>query len=104
MDSTEVEIGFPLLNHEDTIAKLDFKELVVLEKSRSSWNYKNVEISVDEVTGLGYFIELEAKNFNSIEEAKEHLYNILNELNIRIGEQHFKGYPHPLLEKKGLLN
>jgi predicted adenylyl cyclase CyaB len=87
------------------LSMLDFKEIIIVEKSRSTWNYKNVKISVDEVTELGYFIELEADgNFDDIEKAKEHLYNLLNELNIRIGEQNFKGYPYLLLERKGLIN
>ena len=83
--------------------RLDFKKLISVEKSRSTWNYKDVEIVIDEVTGLGTFIELETKgDFNSLEDAKNHLYEIVKELNLSLGQQDFKGYPHLLLEQQGL--
>ena len=101
----EFETNFEDLNAlKNILAELNFREIIMLEKSRSSWNYNDVEISVDEITGLGHFIELEARNFNNLEEAKQHLYKILEELNIKVGEQNFKEYPHLLLEKKGLLS
>ncbi len=89
------------------LKNLDFKELIVVEKSRTSWEYKDVEISIDEVTGLGTYIEIEAQGdyggFTNIEEAKKHLYTILKEIRVQVGEQDFEGYPHQLLKKKGLL-
>lgn len=55
---------------------LDFKAVIVVEKTRSSWEIKNIEVPVDEVTNLGTFIELEAKGeFESIKKAKEHLFS-----------------------------
>jgi len=84
--------------------QLDIKEIVVVEKKRRTWNYMNIEIALDEVTDLGIFIELEAKgDFNSIEDAKKHLYNTLEELGARIGKQDYRGYPYLLLEKKDLI-
>ncbi len=102
----EFETNFEDLNAlKNILEKLNFTEIIALEKSRSTWNFKKAEISVDEVTGLGYFIELEAKgDFNSTEEAKKYLHEILEELHISVGEQNFKGYPYLLLEKKGLLS
>ena len=83
---------------------LNFEELIVVEKNRSVWNYKDTEIAIDEVKELGSFIELEAKgNFANIESAKEHLYAILKEIGAKVGEQDFEGYPYLLLKKKGLL-
>lgn len=83
---------------------LDIKEIIVVEKTRNTWVFKDVEIAIDKVTELGNFIELEAKgNFADIEDAKKHLYKILDELNAKVGEQDFKGYPYNILEKKGLL-
>ncbi|MFA6511788.1 MAG: class IV adenylate cyclase [Patescibacteria group bacterium] len=83
---------------------LAFKELIVVEKSRSTWLYKKTEIAIDHVTGLYDTIELEAKGqFSSIEDAKKHLYAVLAELGARVGEQDYKGYPYLLLEKKRLL-
>lgn len=83
---------------------LNFKELIIVEKTRNTWNYKDTEIAIDDVKELGNFIEIEAKgNFASIEEAKKHLHSILKEIEAKTGEQDFEGYPYLLLKKKGLL-
>jgi len=83
---------------------LNFKEIIVVEKIRSVWLYKDTEIAIDEVKDLGSFIEIEAKgNFASIEEAKKHIYEILKELGAEVGEQDFEGYPYKILKKKGLI-
>ena len=101
----EFETNFENLNAlKSILEKLNYKEMVTVEKTRNSYEFKKVKIAVDEVTGLGYFIELEANgDFSDVEEAKKHLYGILEELNINVGEQNFKGYPHLMLEKKGLI-
>lgn len=86
------------------LESLDFKELIIVKKNRATWNYKDTEITIDEVQELGEFIEIEAKgDFISIEEAKKHLYDIIKELGAEIGEQDFEGYPYLLLKQKGLL-
>jgi adenylate cyclase, class 2 len=83
---------------------LDLKEIVVVEKTRYSWSYKDTTIALDSVKGLGDYIEIEAKgNFKSIDEAKEHLYLVLGEIGAKTGEQDFEGYPLLLLRQKGLL-
>ena len=84
------------------LERLDFKEIIVVEKQRNNWNHKDVIVSVDRVTGLGDFIEVEFDGVSeSIEEVKEHLLGVLRELEAEIGEQNHKGYPHLVLEKKG---
>ncbi len=84
------------------LRRLDFREIVVVEKRRSTWMYKDVEIAIDEVTDLGSYIELEAKGqFASVEDAKKRLYDMLKAIGARVGEQDYRGYPHLLLEKKG---
>lgn len=82
---------------------LDFKEIVDVEKVRSVWTYKGVEIAIDEVKDLGLFIELEVENDLDFEDAKKLLYDILKELNAETGEQDFIGYAYRLLKKKGLV-
>jgi len=82
---------------------LDFKEIVVVEKLRSVWTYKGVEIAIDDVKDLGSFIELEVENDLDFEEAKKLLYDILKELKAETGEQDFKGYPYLLLKKMKLV-
>lgn len=86
------------------LSALGFKELVVVEKSRSAWIFRGTKIAIDEVKDLGDFIELEAYgDFAGIEGAKRHLYEVLGQLDARVGEQDFEGYPYGLLRKKGLV-
>lgn len=81
---------------------LNFKEIIIVEKLRSVWEYKGVKISIDNVKGLGMFIELEAKiDFEDPKEGKKFLYNILTELNADVGKEKLRGYPFYILEKKG---
>ena len=86
------------------LESLNFKKLITVDKTRNVWNYKDTEIAIDEVRGLGVFIELEAKgNFTGIEEAKKHLYSVLKEIGAEVGEQDFEGYPYLLLKRNGFL-
>lgn len=86
----------------EILKRLDIRPIVTVEKTRSTWMYKDVEIAVDDVKELGSYIELEAKGaFGSIDAARDRLYAVLKELNAKIGEQDFRGYPHLLLEKQG---
>ncbi len=81
---------------------LDFKKLVELKKERSSWMYKDVEISIDKVEELGEFIELEITTpFDDSNVAKEYLYKITKEIGAEVGEEDYRGYPFMLLEKRG---
>ncbi|HLC98933.1 MAG TPA: class IV adenylate cyclase [Candidatus Nanoarchaeia archaeon] len=80
---------------------LDFKELIVVDKKRSIWNFKDAEIAIDDVKGLGSFIELEAKkDYDDSKEGKKHLYKVLNLLNAKVGEEDLRGYPFLILERK----
>jgi adenylate cyclase class 2 len=82
--------------------RLNFKEIITVEKTRSVWMYKNVEIAIDDVKDMGFFIELEAKNdFKDVDEAKKVLYDALKKLGAETGKQDFRGYPYRMLEKKG---
>ena len=83
--------------------RLNFEEIIVVDKKRWSWKLGNAEISIDRVKGLGDYIELEAcGEFKSIDDAKKYLYEKLSELNASIGEQDYKGYPYRLLKKSGI--
>lgn len=102
-DEFETKIGNPEILHKIFMA-LEIKELTVVHKTRKAWEYKDTEIAIDEVKGLGDYIEIEAKGkFNSINEAKKHLYAVLEELGAKTGEQDFEGYPFLILKKNGLL-
>lgn len=58
----EFESGVDNLNQIKRIFKaLNMKKLVTVEKVRKIWIYKNYEIAVDEIKGLGDFVEIEFK-------------------------------------------
>lgn len=81
---------------------LDFKEIIVVNKTRNSWIYENVEICVDYVDTLGAFIELEAVNKVREEEiayVHEQFNKILTYIKAEVGERDHRGYPYLLLEK-----
>jgi adenylate cyclase class 2 len=85
-------------------AALGFEELMTVEKKRSTYIVDSVEVAVDEVKGLGNFIELEAKKpFENTGEAKKHLFKVLEKIGAKVGEQDFEGYPYLILKKKGLI-
>ncbi len=80
---------------------LDFRPVVVVEKKRSTWDYRDVEVAIDNVKGLGSFIELEAKKQFSIpKDGKKFLHGILKELHAKVGKEEFGGYPKMLLDRK----
>jgi len=84
---------------------LDINEIIIVDKRRRNYSYKSTIISLDEVNELGGFIEIEFDGeAESENEVKEHLYNILKEIEADVDEQVFKGYPHLLLEKQGYFN
>lgn len=86
----------------EILSSLGFIEIATVEKYRTSWIIDKAEISIDEVTDLGSYIEIEAKgDFSSIEEAKNYIYNYLEKTEANLGEQDFRGYPFRILEKKG---
>lgn len=51
---------------------LDFKKVVTVDKQREYWMCGNIEVALDNVKGLGYFVEAEAKgDFKTNAEAKK---------------------------------
>ncbi len=81
---------------------LDFKEVIAVEKSRTTWIFEQVEVVIDKVTDLGFYMELEAiKDFENPQDGKAYLYQILEKLNAKVGKVDLRGYPFRVLEKKG---
>lgn len=89
---------------ENILKSLDFKEAIVVEKSRTTWIFEEAEIVVDEVVNLGAYIELEAiKHFNNPLDGRPYLFAVLNRLQAKVGEEDLRGYPFRILEKKGYI-
>ncbi len=86
------------------LVSLDFKEIVIVEKRRNTWEHKGVNIAIDEVKDLGFFIEVETKgSLSNITKAKQGLYSVLADVGAETGEQDFEGYPYLILKKKKLV-
>lgn len=45
---------------------IDARPIITVDKLRKSWNYKDYEISIDTVKGLGEFVEVEYKGGESV--------------------------------------
>jgi len=100
-DELETKIGDSSVM-ENMLKSLDFKEVIVVEKSRTTWLFEDVEIVVDEVSNLGSYIELEAtKHFENPLDGRPYLFDFLKRLNAQVGEEDLRGYPFRILEKKG---
>ncbi len=90
---------------ESILKALNFRELVTVDKERTTFVTEDFEIALDNVKGQGYFIEIEAlKIFNSVEETRVKLFEFAQSLGLDTSKPDNRGYPYLLLEKKGLLN
>jgi len=81
---------------------LDFKKVIEVNKKREYWDCNQVEISLDEVEKLGFFVEVEASGvFETIKEARNTCIEFLEKLNIKDLKERIieEGYPILLLEK-----
>lgn len=87
---------------EKMFKSLDFEEKVTVEKTRTTWLFEDVEIVIDNVTNLGFHIELEAtKDFETPQDGRKYLLEILKKINADVGERDLRGYPFLILEKQG---
>ncbi len=85
-----------------TLEFLDFKKVITIEKQREYWMCGDIEVALDDVKDLGYFIEAEAKgDFKDEKEAKKECINFLEKLGVKdVGKNYNrKGYPELFLEK-----
>ncbi|MCK4636104.1 MAG: class IV adenylate cyclase [Candidatus Moranbacteria bacterium] len=81
---------------------LEYKEIIVVDKFRSIWQFGDVEIAIDEVKDYGVFIELELTSYSdNPKEAKKYLHSILEKLNANVGEEDQDGYVFGILKKQG---
>ncbi len=84
-----------------TLEFLDFKKIVTVDKEREYWMCGDIEVALDNVVGLGHFMEAEAKgNFKDEIEAKKACINFLESLGIKDVEntQVRQGYPSIFLD------
>ena len=78
---------------------LDFKSLVIVDKVRKTWVWKDYEIDVDSVKGLGDFVEIEYIGKEEVEPKKttEEMVDFLKNLGCGKIKRDYVGYPFKLL-------
>ncbi|MGH3925931.1 MAG: class IV adenylate cyclase [Pseudonocardiaceae bacterium] len=80
---------------------LDFMPLVTVDKIREEWELPEVEVVFDHVDGAGTFVEFEFKgDSDSVEDATTRLDDFISSLEVELGEQINRGYPHILLGRE----
>lgn len=85
------------------LESLDFHPIVKVDKTRTSYLYKNYEISVDRVKGLGDFVEIEYKGKSSGKNAKAitgKMEEFLKSFKLGTIYRNYVGYPFQLLFPK----
>ncbi|MGH3979946.1 MAG: class IV adenylate cyclase [Pseudonocardiaceae bacterium] len=80
---------------------LDFTPLVTVDKIREDWKLPEVEVVFDHVEGAGHFVEFEFKgDAENVEDATARLEEFIASLDVELGEQINRGYPHILLGRQ----
>ena len=90
---------------ERVLKVLDFRPLVTVEKTRETFRFEDrLEICLDDVKDLGFFIEIESmKNLGTVEETRKQLFGFAARLGLENTRMDKRGYPYELMRKKGLL-
>ncbi|MFA6189902.1 MAG: class IV adenylate cyclase [Candidatus Staskawiczbacteria bacterium] len=95
------------VSHSENLKKilefLDFKKSVTVDKKREYWMCGDIEVALDEVKDLGFFIEAEAKgDFKDALEARIACAKFLEDLGIKDVEKNQinLGYPNLILNSK----
>ena len=81
------------------LERLGFTRVAEVEKWREYYSYKGALVSLDDVSGLGYFIEIEAGTIAGLEHPEDLVQNIAEELGIK-GEPILSSYLELLLSKR----
>ena len=79
---------------------LNFKPLVKVDKIRKTWVYKDYEIAVDSVKGLGDFVEIEyigREEKVNPKKITEEMINFLKSIGCGQIKRNYVGYPFQLL-------
>ncbi len=88
---------------EKIIKALNVKELVVVDKLRKIWKYKDYEISMDSVKKLGDFVEIEykgKKNTKKPSTITKEMIDFIKEFNPGRISRNYVGYPFQILFPK----
>ena len=104
----EIEIGIEsAIEMVKIFDELGFYELCQVKKLRKTYHLNDLVITLDDVIGLGEFIEVEGKASNDQEfkEKKDEIFKLLKKLRLSTDAISQRSYLEMLLdEKKGLSN
>jgi len=78
---------------------LNYKKIVTVDKIRKAWQFRDWEVSVDQIRGLGDFVEIEYKGSENVnpKEETDKMVNFLKSLDCGKIERNYLGYPFQLL-------
>lgn len=89
------------LKAEQLFNVLNFKEVVRVEKSRSGWMYKDIEVVIDQVRNLGLFAEFELKKeVGSPSQGLEELRSLIKEIGLENCPEQKSGYSTMMLNQQ----
>ncbi|MCD6550522.1 class IV adenylate cyclase [bacterium] len=98
-DEYETQVG-SLAKLKKILKVLDFKPLVVVDKKRQTWMWKDYKISIDSVKDIGEFVEIEYIGKNKKRKPQEiikEMINFLKKINCGKIKMNRVGYPFQLL-------
>ncbi len=84
------------------ISNLGLKPLVEIDNIKHTFYTEEYEIVLEEVKGLGLFLEVErlkVQEEENIEEVKKEIFNFINSLDIKVGPESNVGKPEMMLRK-----
>ncbi|MDE2019456.1 MAG: class IV adenylate cyclase [Patescibacteria group bacterium] len=94
----EIEVGDKEILR-DILDLLGFEQVVEIQKTRRKAKHNDFEICVDEVIGLGSFIEVEKFSDEPGEKIKAELWEFLKSLGIKESHRVMHGYDTLIYEK-----
>lgn len=78
------------------LSDLRIEEAFTLKKERSIYMYEGIEVSLDIVDNLGYFVELEIKNQEDIDGSLKVIDKLVNDFSINEDMRNYDGYAYLL--------
>ena len=94
-DEYETEVG-DIKQTELIFKALGIKEIIVVEKNRTTYKYKDYEVALDSVKNLGEFVEIEYKGSGKKEDGKkiaDEMVQFLKSIGVGKIEKNHVGYP-----------
>lgn len=101
-DTIEHEIVFsPIVEGENILREVGYKMVTEVSKTRNIWKLDDITINLDEVDGLGAFLEVEIMcNNEQIESSRERILTLARELGLAESDIELKKYDQLVAAKQ----